>query len=184
MFDYEKVSPEFWNGETGKALHGNPEAQVLAMYLLTSPHVTTTGIYPCSVLYMAIETGLSIKSVYGALTRLAEVGFCWYDEASDHVSLLGMAELAESAMDKHWFWMSDKFAIAPRVQTLSEKDQRRLVMLFCLNSNDGDVALQDSEVALHLRISEREWARTKRALYSKKLLGADNKPARAMRRLP
>ena len=47
MRDYGKVSPGFWIGETGKALRGDMEAQIVALYLMTSPHATMTGVYHC-----------------------------------------------------------------------------------------------------------------------------------------
>lgn len=91
MRDYGKVSPQFWIGETGKALRGNPDAQVLALYLMTSPHATMTGVFHCPVIYMAHETGLTTEGALKGLARLIEVGFCEYDEASESVFVVNMA---------------------------------------------------------------------------------------------
>ena len=91
MRDYGIVSPKFWTGDTGKALRGNPEAQVLATYLMTSPHSSMTGVFYCPVMYMGHETGLGIEGASKALARLIEVGFCEYDEASETVFVLRMA---------------------------------------------------------------------------------------------
>lgn len=91
MRDYGKVSPQFWIGETGKQLRGDAPAQLLALYLMTCPHSTMTGVFHCPVLYMAHETGLGMEGATKALTRLSEVGFCDYDEASEMVFVVRMA---------------------------------------------------------------------------------------------
>lgn len=91
MRDYGKVSPQFWIGGTGKMLRGNPDAQVLALYLMTSPHATMTGVFHCPIVYMAHETGLSVEGASKGLARLIEVGFCEYDEASESVFVVNMA---------------------------------------------------------------------------------------------
>ncbi len=91
MRDYGKVSPQFWIGETGKLLRGNLEAQVLALYLMTNPHATMTGVFHCPIIYMAHETGLSMEGASKGLARLIEVGFCEYDEPSESVFVVNMA---------------------------------------------------------------------------------------------
>lgn len=98
MREYGTVSPKFWIGATGKLLRGDPESQVLAMYLMTSPHSTMTGVFHCPVLYMAHETGLGMEGASKALTRLIEAGFCEYEEASEFVFVVRMAahQIAES----------------------------------------------------------------------------------------
>ena len=76
-----------------------------------------------------------------------------------------------------WFRMYAEFATDPKVQMLSESDQRRYMMLLCLRCGNGDVTLQDSEIAFQLRISEQDWLSTKAALLSKCLINADSKPS-------
>lgn len=80
-------------------------------------------------------------------------------------------------MANPWFRMYSEFANDPKVQMLSEADQRRYVMLLCMRCSNGDVTLQDEEVAFQLRISEEEWRASKARFLSKGLIGADNKPA-------
>ncbi|MGZ5053350.1 MAG: hypothetical protein ACXWAT_00245 [Methylobacter sp.] len=63
-------------------------------------------------------------------------------------------------MSNQWFRMYSEFATDPKVQMMSEADQRRLTMLFCLRCN-GHVTLQDKEVTFLLRISNDEWIKTK-----------------------
>lgn len=98
MRDYGVVSPKFWIGETGKALRGNAEAQVLALYLMTCPHANMIGVFHCPVLYMAHETGLGMEGASKALQSLIEAGYCTYDEASETVFVHRMAayQVAES----------------------------------------------------------------------------------------
>jgi hypothetical protein len=98
MRDYSVVTPAFWIGETGKLLRGDANAQVLAFYLMSSPHSTMTGVFHCPVLYMAHETGMGMEGASKALARLLEVGFCEYDGASETVFVIKMAsfQIAES----------------------------------------------------------------------------------------
>lgn len=91
MRDYGTVSPRFWTGETGKSLRGHPESQIVAMYLMTSPHSTSTGVFHCPRIYISHETGLPAKGVTKGLRRLIEVGFCEYEEASEAIFVRQMA---------------------------------------------------------------------------------------------
>ena len=91
MREYASVSPQFWIGETGKSLRGKPECQVLAMYLMTSPHANMIGVFHCPVLYMGHETGLGTEGAIKALASLIEAGFCEYEDASETVFVVRMA---------------------------------------------------------------------------------------------
>lgn len=75
-----------------------------------------------------------------------------------------------------WFRMYAEFATDPKVQMLSEADQRRYLMLLCLRCSNGSVTLHDSEVAFQLRVSDEEWQKTKALLIEKNLITEDNKP--------
>ena len=79
-------------------------------------------------------------------------------------------------MANQWFRLYAEFANDPKIQMMSESNQRRYVMLLCIRCN-GDVTLQDEEVAFQLRISNEEWATTKALFVSKELITEDNKPA-------
>jgi hypothetical protein len=76
-------------------------------------------------------------------------------------------------MANSWFRMYAEFATDPKVQMLSEADQRRLTMLFCLRCN-GHVTLQDSEVTFLLRISNEEWQITKGSFIAKNFINEAN----------
>ncbi|WP_417070797.1 hypothetical protein [Niveibacterium terrae] len=76
-----------------------------------------------------------------------------------------------------WFRLYAEFATDPKVQMLSEVNQRRYIMLLCLRCSNGDVTLHDEEVAFQLRISNEEWAATKAVLVAKGLIGEDGLPS-------
>lgn len=81
-------------------------------------------------------------------------------------------------MTNPWFRMYHEFATDPKVQMLSEVDQRRFVMLLCFRCCNGDVTLHDEEVAFQLRVSSDDWAETKARLIARQLIGEDNKPTK------
>lgn len=90
MRDFGKVSPMFWTGKTGKELRGHPEAQIVAMYLMTCPHSNMIGAYPLPKLYLTHETGLSVEGASKGLQRCIDIGFCVYDEESEWVFVVEM----------------------------------------------------------------------------------------------
>lgn len=99
MRDYAKVAPQFWTGATGKAIKAaGPEAVIVAMYLMTSPHANMIGVYYLPTLYLAHETGLGVEGATKGLARCIEAGFCTYDHASEYVFVHSMArfQIAES----------------------------------------------------------------------------------------
>lgn len=75
-----------------------------------------------------------------------------------------------------WFRMYAEFAIDPKVQMLSEVDQRRFVMLLCLRCSNGDVTVNDDEIAFQLRISSEDAKATKAVLVGKGLIDDAWKP--------
>ena len=91
MRDYGIVSPQFWTGSTGRKLRGNSDAQVVALYLMTSPHSSMIGLYHCPLVYVSNDTGLPLEGASKALASLCEAGFCEVDAASDTVFVVNMA---------------------------------------------------------------------------------------------
>lgn len=79
-------------------------------------------------------------------------------------------------MANAWFRMYAEFATDPKVQMLSEVEQRRFIMALCLRCSNEHVTLHDEEVAFQLRISNDEWLKTKQVLVAKGLLDAENSP--------
>ncbi len=66
-----------------------------------------------------------------------------------------------------WFRMYGEFASDPKVQSMTEAMQRRLMMLLCLRCSNTLVTLQDDEIAFALRITDAELTETK-ALFVRK----------------
>lgn len=86
MRDYAKVSPQFWTGKTGKALKAaGPEAVIVGMYLMTSPHSTMLGLYHCPLVYIAHDTGLGLEGASKGLASAIEAGFCTFEADTDYV---------------------------------------------------------------------------------------------------
>lgn len=91
MRDYSIVSAKFWIGETGKRLRGNRDAQLLALYLITSPHSSMSGLYYCPAAYMAQDLGIPLEGARKGLDTLVDRGFCEYDEDAEMVFVVQMA---------------------------------------------------------------------------------------------
>ena len=79
-------------------------------------------------------------------------------------------------MANQWFRMYSEFATDPKVQMLSEADQRRFVMVLCMRCSNDNVTLHDTEIAFQLRISNEQWAATKAVFLAKNLINEDNTP--------
>lgn len=94
MSEYASFDASFWTGETGRLLHGYPQAQVLAAYLFTSRHKNMIGLYFLPLQYAAHETGLSLAQVSAAFDKLSapDVRFAYYDTKLEHVWVVSMAK--------------------------------------------------------------------------------------------
>lgn len=89
MREFAQVMPTFWTGDTGKAIKGKPELQVLAFYLITNPHANALGLYYLPIPFITHETGLTEKKVLDGFRKLG--AFCKYDPISEFVWVVGMA---------------------------------------------------------------------------------------------
>lgn len=74
MRDYGIVSPRFWIGETGRKLRKLPDAQRIAMYLLTAPMADMTGVFYCPVATILNDVGAPCEPLEAPLKGL-ERGF-------------------------------------------------------------------------------------------------------------
>lgn len=70
----------------------------------------------------------------------------------------------------NWYRQYNEFATDPKVQSMSEAMQRRLIMLFCLHSCNVLVTLHVTDLAFALRISEEELEETKALFIRKKFI--------------
>lgn len=91
MRDYGKVSPRFWTGDTGRAMRGKPNVQLVAMYLITAPGSNMIGLFYVPTVIIAHEIGISDTEVRGALDTLGRLGVAHYDH---HQELVWIPEMA------------------------------------------------------------------------------------------
>ena len=73
MRKYAQIRPTFWTRGSGKLLRGNRDAQVLALYLMTAPSSSRTGLYYAPMVGILHDTGLSEEAFMGALSAIAEI---------------------------------------------------------------------------------------------------------------
>jgi len=76
-------------------------------------------------------------------------------------------------LSNSWFRLYGEFSNDPKVQMMSEVDQRRLVMLFCMRCN-GHVTLQDKYVTFHMRVTSEQWKETKQRFIELGFIDSDN----------
>lgn len=90
--EYAIVKPQFWTGRTGRAIKAlGPEHQVVATYMMTSPHSNMIGLYYLPVTYIAADAGGTPDTIRPVIEALIRVGFCDYDFESGHVWVIRMA---------------------------------------------------------------------------------------------
>lgn len=92
MREYGKISGKFWTQGTGKAIRGNAEAQLVALYLMTCPTSEMTGVFQCPKLYIAHETGLGMEGACKGLQSLIDLEYCMYDDDTETVFVYEMAK--------------------------------------------------------------------------------------------
>ena len=118
MRDYSRVGPQFWIGATGKKLRAEgQDAQVVGMYLMTSPHANMLGLYYLPVMFIAHETGMTIEGALKGLRSAIKAGFCLYDEVSEVVWVIEMAAYqiapALEARDKRCIGVQNEYESLP-----------------------------------------------------------------------
>lgn len=118
MRDYSKVGPQFWIGKTGKALRrAGAEAQIVGMYLMSSPHANMTGLYYVSRDSIAHETGLGMEGASKGLQSCIDAGYCSYDDDSEMVWVREMAfyQIAEklTSTDKRSAGVQNEYDALP-----------------------------------------------------------------------
>lgn len=84
------IKPRFWSSGSGRQLRGKPHAQVLALYLMSSPHSTMIGLYYEPLISILHETGLTEDQFREALPLVKEIAR--FDEEHGLVFLPNGAE--------------------------------------------------------------------------------------------
>lgn len=93
MREYGSISPKFWIGKTGKEIRAlGRDCQVLAMYLMTSPHSNILGLYYLPKIYICHEVGFTEKELENAISSLQKIGFCDYDSEAEFCWVINFAK--------------------------------------------------------------------------------------------
>ena len=79
-------------------------------------------------------------------------------------------------MANQWFRLYHEFATDPKIQMMSEADQRRFIMLLCIYCSNDCETLHDDEVTFMLRVTQDEWKATKQLFIEKNLIDENGKP--------
>lgn len=79
MKDFAVIHSTFWTGETGHAIRGNADAQRVAMYAITGPMASNTGLYSISLRAMANDIGITEPATKKAIKTLSDLDFLRFD---------------------------------------------------------------------------------------------------------
>jgi len=89
---YAQLRPQFWTGETGRALRTEAkEARIVAVYLMSAPGANLIGLYYLPTVTICHETGLTADEVAAALAVLDRLNFAHYDPRLEVVWVVEMA---------------------------------------------------------------------------------------------
>lgn len=91
MRDYTRISPAFWTGRTGRALRRNPDAQRLALYLLSCPAATMIGVFYVASPTICHEVGLEPEILDALWLVLEQLDFAYFDPETEMVWVPNMA---------------------------------------------------------------------------------------------
>lgn len=91
--EYGKVSVRFWSHGSGKRLRGDPEAQVIALHLVSCSWSNSIGIFYIPLPSLAHEVGSPLEGAMEALARVVGSGFAAYDLASEMVWIPNHAQI-------------------------------------------------------------------------------------------
>lgn len=92
MRAYASISPMFWTRGSGKRLRGDAHAQVVALYLMSSPATSMIGIFHLALPTLCHETGLSFEEASKGLQRCSEEGLVFWDEEEELVFVPALAK--------------------------------------------------------------------------------------------
>ena len=118
MSDYATVNPNFWTGETGRKLReSGPEAQLVALYLLSNSHRNPLGLYYLPKMLISHETALSKEGASKGLQRGILAGFCAWEGVSEVIWVFKMAfyQIGPDLKinDKRVKWVNDLYNSLP-----------------------------------------------------------------------
>ena len=108
MRRFGTIGAGFWIGATGRKLRSEPNARMLALYLMSSPHANNTGLYYLPVPMIQHEIGSPFEGASKGLTVLESFAvlereeFAYYDTDHEVVWVPEMAryQVGESLQPK------------------------------------------------------------------------------------
>ena len=117
MRSFFKMSPQFWTGDTGRAIRqAGIKSQLMAAYLCLSPHASAHGIYYLPLNHVT-EAALSAKDVQTSMRELCDLGFCVYDVLGQSVWVIEMAKYQVGelkAKDRMVNWVNREYRQLPK----------------------------------------------------------------------
>ena len=144
MRNFGLIGWTFWTRGTGKALRGDKDAQLLAIYLSTCQNANTIGLYYIPIVTIAHEIGLTIDETEKALARALQEGFALYERGSETVFVRSLARI--------------RLGLEPggRIQ---ENDNRHASIIRLMHEVDNPAMLQAFWDEYHetLRLPEPWW---------------------------
>lgn len=75
-----QVAPTFWTRGSGRKLRGKPLAQLLALYLMTSPLSNVIGLYYLPLVSICADTGLTEEQVRATFPQIVEIARYDFDQ--------------------------------------------------------------------------------------------------------
>ncbi|MEK9722001.1 MAG: hypothetical protein VW405_00775 [Rhodospirillaceae bacterium] len=90
MAKFGKIKETFWRW--ARIRHLSREAMILAVYLPTSPHRNSVGVYHLPAGYICSDLGWPIETVSEGLGELSRNGYAYHCEATDFIFIPGLIE--------------------------------------------------------------------------------------------
>ena len=100
MRSFSVINPRFWTqmSKTGTAIRSlGPEATMVALYLLTSPHSNALGLYYLPLSLLSEEVGLPMERARAVLDAVCATGFAEYFPEESAVWIPEMARFQVGA---------------------------------------------------------------------------------------
>lgn len=91
MRAYASIAPTFWTRGSGRRIRGDKEAQLVALYLMSSPATNMVGIFHLVLPQLCHETGLTLEEARKGLQRCSEEQIAFWDEEEELVWVPALA---------------------------------------------------------------------------------------------
>lgn len=91
MRNYAQIAPTFWTRGSGKKIRGDKNAQIVALYLMSSPATSMVGIFHLAIPTLCHETGLSEPDARAGLERCEREEIAFWDEEDELIWIPALA---------------------------------------------------------------------------------------------